>query len=118
MRRARVRVAKRRRGLQQMLLGTGDDGCQRWYQPKSVSCKRGMIVRNDGIKYIDSCIDVAGAVQRIEADNVHSIQMCGRENELFFLLAVDRSNLIAASLEVNFRQTLAEKRTSPQFLRK
>ena len=100
MRRERVRVAKRRQGLQQMLLGTGDDGCQRWYQPKNVLCKRGMIARNNGIKYIDSGIDIAGAVQRIEADNVHSIQMRGWENELFFLLAVDRSNLIAASLDV------------------
>ena len=59
-----------------------------------------MIVAGKGGKYIHSRIDVAGAVQRIKTDDVRSIQLCGRKNELLLLLAVDRCNLAEASFGV------------------
>ena len=43
--------------------------------------------------YIHSCVDVAGAVERVEAHNVRAVQMRGREHEVLLFLAVDRGDL-------------------------
>jgi hypothetical protein len=93
MQRVREQAAKRRRGWQQMRPGTSGDGCRKWCQPVNELCKRGDIAQNNGAYYIHAGIDVARTVQRIETDNIGSIQMAGGQNKLFLFLAVDSSNL-------------------------
>ena len=55
--------------------------------------------QNKGCEYIHSGIDVARTVQRIETDNIRSIQMVGGQNKLFLLLAIDSSNLNTSSFD-------------------
>ena len=75
--------------------------------------------QNKGCAYIHSGIDVARTVQRIETDNIRSIQMVGGQNKLFLLLAIDSSNLNTASFDfMSQPATFGDAYTSPQFLRK
>lgn len=68
--------------------------------------------------YIHSSVDVAGAVERVEAHNVRAIQMRGWEHEFLLLLAVDGGNL-CPQRQTEQRLCLSMyMHASPQFLRK
>lgn len=102
-----------------MRWGTSDDGCQIWCRPVNELSERSVNEQNKGCAYIHSGIDVARTVQRIETDNIRSIQMVGGQNKLFLLLAIDSSNLNTASFDfMSQSATFGDACTSPQFLRK